>query len=364
MTDRMQTTVRVGIFRIGCALVAGTCLAAALPPDAPFEDEVPARVPVGVRETGRLLSDWFEQGALERLWPRLSPDLRRVIGGRDGFRAFRQKVRTSAGPAVEVLDEQLIPWLDGTIYNRTVRRQSAAEAWWTQWTLRDGRALALLVAPAPRPANTAHADRPTTSALRLPFRGRWFVYWGGRTPLQNHHAVSPTQRFAYDFVVASRGRTHRAGSRRVNTDFYCFGRPILAPAVGVVRTAVDGLPDNAPGTLDDGRPFGNHVVVDLGQGEYAWLAHLRRTSVDVRPGQRIEAGDVIGECGNSGRSSEPHLHFHLQDTADPSAGAGLPAAFRTYWADGGSVEIGEPQRGQFVAPGAPDAFRDSAAARR
>jgi hypothetical protein len=338
------------------ALLVATGLAA---PDRPAARpvDVPSRVPVDVRATGRLLTRWFDEGAWERLWPRLSPALRRVVGGRDGLGALRADVRARAGRVIETLDETLVPWLDSTIYNRTVRRDATEEPWWTQWTIRGDRALALIVVPSPRPAPTAHAGRRTVNALRLPFRGRWFVYWGGRTPLENHHAVSLTQRFAYDFFVARRGRTHRAAARRANTDFYCWGQPVLAPAAGVVRTAVDGVPDNTPGAFADDRPFGNHVVLDLGEGEYAWLAHLRRTSVRVRPGQRVAGGDQLGECGNSGRSSEPHLHFHLQDTDQAHAGAGLPAAFRTYWADGRSVAIGEPKRGQFVAPGSPATFR-------
>ena len=83
------------------------------------------------------------------------------------------------------------------------------------------------------------------------------------------------------------------------------------------------------------------VVLDLGRGEFALLAHLRRGSVRVRKGQRVRAGDALGVCGNSGNSSEPHLHFHLQDRAALFGGArGLPITF---------AGRGRPVQGQFVS---------------
>src|SRR5689334_22768157 len=76
-----------------------------------------------------------------------------------------------------------------------------------------------------------------------------------------------------------------------------------------------------------GRILGNHIVLDLGGGVYAVLAHLRRRSALVAPGDRVRAGQVIAACGNSGNSSEPHLHFQLMDRPGVLLGAGLPFAF-------------------------------------
>lgn len=80
------------------------------------------------------------------------------------------------------------------------------------------------------------------------------------------------------------------------------------------------------------------------------MAHLQRGSVAVQVGDWVEPGDLLGLCGNSGNSSEPHLHNHLQNTPDFPGGEGLPALFRSYLVDGVLVERGEPLRGQFVAP--------------
>jgi murein DD-endopeptidase MepM/ murein hydrolase activator NlpD len=206
-----------------------------------------------------------------------------------------------------------------------------------------------LVQPTTRlPRDPRAGYRPRTP-LRLPFGGRWWVFWGGNTPRQNYHVAAPDQRHAFDFVGWRRGGTHRGAGTR-NEDYWVWGRPILAPADGVVVTARDGIRDNRPQVeTNASRAAGNHVVLDLGNGEFALLAHLRRGSVRVEAGDRVRAGQVLGVCGNSGNSSEPHLHFHLQDRARLFGSAkGLPVRFTDYLADGRAVRRGSPVQGQFV----------------
>jgi murein DD-endopeptidase MepM/ murein hydrolase activator NlpD len=107
--------------------------------------------------------------------------------------------------------------------------------------------------------------------------------------------------------------------------------------------------------MDERAVFGNHVVLEHGDGEFSVLAHLRHGSVAVEAGDRVRRGQRLGACGNSGRSSEPHLHYHLQDGPVPGRAAGLPAIFRGYLADGEPVGRGEPIRGQTVRPASPRA---------
>jgi murein DD-endopeptidase MepM/ murein hydrolase activator NlpD len=103
--------------------------------------------------------------------------------------------------------------------------------------------------------------------------------------------------------------------------------------------------------LGPGRILGNHVVLDLGDGVYAALAHLRRGSVRVRPGDRVAAGQQLAECGNSGNSSEPHLHFQLMDHPSVLLAAGLPLRFARYQV-AGADQSGVPHNLQpFTAPG-------------
>jgi murein DD-endopeptidase MepM/ murein hydrolase activator NlpD len=100
--------------------------------------------------------------------------------------------------------------------------------------------------------------------------------------------------------------------------------------------------------MDAKNPAGNYVLLDHGDGEYSLLAHLIPGSLAVKPADRVVAGQLLGRCGNSGHSSEPHLHYHLQTSAKVGDGDGLPAQFHGYLADGSLVSRGEPQRGQTI----------------
>jgi hypothetical protein len=214
-----------------------------------------------------------------------------------------------------------------------------------QWTLDEQDAvIGFLITPLPSEAPSEYLEYGTKTALRLPFQGEWYVFWGGRKVLENYHAVTRNQRFAYDFLIRKAGLSHTGDGKR-NEDYHCFGQPVLAPAAGRVHAVEDGIEDNVPGVMNSREPVGNHVILDHGNGEFSFLAHLRKGSVRVKPGDRAMAGGV---CGNSGNSSEPHLHYHLQNSAEFGKGAGLPAQFVDYSADGQRVDRGEPIRGQVV----------------
>lgn len=159
--------------------------------------------------------------------------------------------------------------------------------------------------------------------------------------------MAPDQRFAYDFLILRGGLSH-AASGAANEDYFCFGEAILAPAGGVVTVAIDGVPDNRPDVLNDDAPAGNHIVIDHGNGEYSLLAHLRRGSVVVAKGGTVVGGERLGACGNSGRSSEPHLHYHLQTGQTFGQDVGLPAQFEDWFSARQYRARGEPVRGELV----------------
>lgn len=167
--------------------------------------------------------------------------------------------------------------------------------------------------------------------------------------LRNQHAGTRDQRFAYDLLIMKEGSTH-AGEGKRNEDYHCFGRPILAPGAGTVIAVESQIEDNTPGRMNREQPLGNHVIVDHGNGEFSLLAHLQQGTVAVNAGDRVNPGQLLGRCGNSGNSSEPHLHYHLQNGPKPFDADGLPAQFLDYLADGRPVERGEPVRGQTIQP--------------
>ncbi|MEJ8546759.1 M23 family metallopeptidase [Brevibacillus borstelensis] len=177
----------------------------------------------------------------------------------------------------------------------------------------------------------------TRTAFVPPFSGDWLTYWGGQNELVNYHYAYPNQRYAYDFLIMKEGRTY-AGDPLANESYYAFGQPILAPASGTVAGIVSDIPDNVPvGTMNEAQPAGNHVILEHEAGEYSLLAHLKQNSVCVKIGDHVQPGDLIGLCGNSGNSSEAHLHFQVSDSPVLLRGHSLPVRFR----DGRRVAQGQ-----------------------
>lgn len=144
-----------------------------------------------------------------------------------------------------------------------------------------------------------------------------------------------------------------AGDGTSNKDYFAFDQRIVAPASGTVVEAVDGVRDNRPGVEleNPAAPAGNHVVIALGGGPHVVLAHFKRGSLRVRAGQRVRSGQLLGRVGNSGNTSEPHLHVHVQDGPELFAGIGLPIAFGPLVVSGDRVARARPVQGQFIAPG-------------
>lgn len=150
--------------------------------------------------------------------------------------------------------------------------------------------------------------------FQLPFRGSWFVFWGGDTKKLNYHHDDAAEKYALDMVILdTAGKTH-SGPGTKNQDYYAYGQDVLAPADGEIVEAVDGFRDNLPQkTTNDYAYPGNFLMIKHGEKLCSVLEHLRQGSVSVRAGQEVKVGQKLGECGNSGNSTEPHLHFHVMD---------------------------------------------------
>jgi hypothetical protein len=207
--------------------------------------------------------------------------------------------------------------------------------------------------------------------VSLPVHGRWRAVNSPSSRVPSHGIHTFGQTYAIDLVFdpASPGRRRpswRPLTRRAG-DFPGFGQPVHAAAAGRVvrvrqrqrdhwsRTSVPGLvyllvEGMIREVLGAGRVVGNHIVVDIGDHRYAMYAHLQRNSAVVRPGEHVTAGQLIARCGNSGNSSEPHLHFQLMDHPAPSFAAGLPFNFATR-----TGTVAAPQNGELLAVSAEEA---------
>ena len=276
----------------------------------------PTTAPVDPVARGRQFAQWFLDGNGAAMAAAASPALRAALGPPDPAAPLRDQLLgpgpatpPPAGPAEQVT----------TVVVRTVVTHDGRSMRLTTTVDADGRVIGFLVRPDPSTeAPSTFLDYQTKAAARLPFDGTWTVAWGGRTVRQNYHAAYPDQRFAYDILIERDGRTHTGDGSRL-ADFYCYGQPILAPAAGKVVEAVNDLPDNVPGHMDPAHAAGNHVVLDLGGGEYAFLCHLKPGSLKVRAGDAVVAGQLIGMCGNSGEHERAAPARPPADDADVRA---------------------------------------------
>lgn len=307
-------------------------------------------------ERGRSLTRLLTAADAAALEPQLAPAFLEAIGGRAGIARLSAQVAEQAGTEQQLLREAAFIEGGYVSYYRVSRFERLPDVT-ARWVIGpDGRVAGMGITPTPNPAPTTREQYRTQARLRLPFRrpregGAWYVAWGGRNAVDNYHVVARDQRFAYDLLVM-RGTAFAAGAGERNEDHYCWGEPIVAPAAGRIVFARGDVADNErPGTRREGvPPPGNHVVIDHGNGEHSLIGHFRQGSLSVREGQQVEAGALLGLCGNSGNSSMPHVHYHLQTGATYAQGEGLPAIFNGYTANGAPVATGEPVRGQRILP--------------
>lgn len=205
------------------------------------------------------------------------------------------------------------PWL-----KQTVRRQRSGNARWSEQASQQYL-----------PASYKNRHRHT-----LPFEGPWQAVNGGGDEATSHSWEIKSQRYAYDFIFDDPGYSPDPFQHYRLDSFPSLGREILATCDGVVVETADDARDLLwpdPMTART-NPFikdirGNYVVIDYGEGEFGLYAHLKRGSVCVVPGELVKHGQVIGCCGNSGNTTEPHLHFQLQTSQDFYEAHGLPVRF-------------------------------------
>jgi len=143
-----------------------------------------------------------------------------------------------------------------------------------------------------------------------------------------------------------------------NEDYYAWRQPVVAPGAGTVVVAEDGTADNLPNRPVPGNLYGNFVVIDHGTGEYSLVGHLENGSVKVRVGEWVSAGQLLARTGNSGMSTEPHVHYHLMDNADWRKAQGLPAQLQGFSRNGQMVDKAEPRRGDVISAVSIEARRE------
>jgi hypothetical protein len=186
-------------------------------------------------------------------------------------------------------------------------------------------------------------ERKPVVVISSPLRGEdWLAANGPSNTSVHRRSFIPVngrayigQRFAIDWVQLNPdGKTYQ-GDSEDNKNYRAYGVEIHAVADGVVTQTKDGIPQNIPNKqpvvpITFETIGGNHVIMEIGDGVYAFYAHLQPGSLRVKVGDKVHRGQVLGLLGNSGNSSEPHLHFHICNANSELACEGLPYAFATY----------------------------------
>jgi murein DD-endopeptidase MepM/ murein hydrolase activator NlpD len=186
---------------------------------------------------------------------------------------------------------------------------------------------------------TVPFDGPKPPVLGPPLRGKGWVITNGccGTSQAHRNTILPVnggmwdaQRYAIDYMrLDDQGRFVHGDEADVH-NYPNYGNEVLAVADGRIAATLDVLDDQVPGRLPDPATItienvdGNHVVLDLGGGRFAFYAHLQRGSLKVKPGDKVKRGQMIGRLGNTGNTSAPHLHFHVMDSASVLGSDGLP----------------------------------------
>jgi len=187
-------------------------------------------------------------------------------------------------------------------------------------------------------------DRDPVAVISSPLAGDDWVAANGPSNTSAHrltvipingHAYD-SQRFAIDWVqIYPDGKTYR-GDPLDNKNYRAYGAEIQSVADGTVTQILDGLPQNIPNSSKLAVDItletigGNHAIVDIGNGRYAFYAHMEPGSLRVKVGDKVVRGQVLGLLGNTGNSSEPHLHFHICDQSSELGCEGMPYALPAF----------------------------------
>lgn len=190
--------------------------------------------------------------------------------------------------------------------------------------------------------------------LFLPFSGRWTV-WQGWDGQWTHKG---SWRYGYDFVITDeKGATH-AGDGTKLENYLCHAKPVLSPVRGRVVQVVNDRPDSGIGCVDETNNWGNLVIIQDARGLFVEISHFAEKSVRVKKGDWVERGAVLGLCGNSGYSPQPHIHLQVQES-DTIGAASVPFSFVSYLDQGVYQANLLPPEGHAVEPLYPDKRLDN-----
>ncbi|KTF13705.1 M23 family metallopeptidase [Pseudoalteromonas sp. H105] len=319
------------------------------------EKEIEARI------DSQILTNWLTNEEYKQVWKYLDVPLRNQFGSFTEFQNFAIELNEQLGEKTSKLDLHIFVY-DDLRYAETIARYknlpdgNRAAFLWVMNSNKDENVEQLSFRIVPEEASSEFSYTfESKTEYSLPFEGEMVVLWGGDSTFLNYHADTNAQRYAIDFLAFEDGR-YFTGTGTNNEDHFCWGLPISAPASGRVVSVARAIEDNNVGE-ENSIPeeyLGNHVVLDHFNGEFSVLAHLRQNTVNIALGEFVTSGQFIGECGNSGLSDIPHLHFHIQDSPDYLdivGSQGIPPTFHSIYINDDFKNTAKIERGDKVSKG-------------
>jgi len=155
----------------------------------------------------------------------------------------------------------------------------------------------------------------TAVVLAPPFKGEWYVFHGGNSPLINRHHFVGSEQYAMDILLPGDGKLPFENVTDLDK-YETFGKSLLSPVDGVVAYLENSLADQLIGNRDATNPYGNHIVIKTEPEVFVLMAHLQKDSVLVSEGDQVTIGQEIARIGNSGNTSQPHLHIQAMTRED------------------------------------------------
>ncbi len=266
-----------------------------------------------------VFAERFNSGDYDGIYDLYDAGMKNTFTNIETRNFFEENVNRLTG---EIISMQFYTLREGAHVYRVVFDKSVADL---TVTLSPQSKITGLSISIPKQLGIPILERNTTF-MSLPFNGEWFVFWGGVTEAQNYHVQEVSQQYAYDLMKVKDGASH-VGDPLLNENYFAFGEDIFAPCDARVVTVIDGVPDNIPGETNPQQLTGNTIVLQTDRDEYVLLAHLMKGSIVVEEGQDIRKGEILAKCGNSGNSTEAHLHLSLQNTSEMEDSIGAKLYF-------------------------------------
>lgn len=282
----------------------------------------------------------YNNSDYEGIFNLFDADMKKALPRERTLRFFTQNVNNPMG---NIQSMQFFGFKRGAHLYRTIFDNAVADILISLNTKNE--ISGLYISPS-KPLDFPVLERNTTPMI-LPFKEEWFVFWGGTTLEQNYHVAEISQQYAYDLMMVADGSSYK-GDSKSNESYLVFGKEIIAPCDARVAKVITGVPDNIPGETNPDQLTGNTIVLETSIGEYLLFAHLKRGSILVEEGADVLQGEPLAQCGNSGNSTEPHLHLSLQNDVEMFNSTGARLYFDRILVNGEVREDYLPVKEDFI----------------